>query len=509
MQGKGIIKFFLVMMALVCIWQFVLTFPTKDVEANAEESALSFGETGSDGYNKRLSTYLDSVSSEVVWPTPFKDYTYQELKNAQLAYGLDLVGGMSVVMQVDLREYIRSLAQGTNDPPFVNALKSAADAQKTSQADFVTLFQQEFERANPDKKLASYFLNTGDDDNTLNINSPNAKVISWIRTESTATVKRTYDMLRERIDRLGVVQPNISLDASRDMIIAELPGIKNPKRARKILEATSKLEFWQTYRNNDDNWKIIQTLQEMDTKLKNKYGTDTVNLDIPETITRIDTTFAVDSSGNNLAEIESIDSLQVPNPALQQQTAGPLFSLLTPNAQLSQDGQGSPILGFAKRNDKRIIDSLFRDESIQNMLPRDLELVWSRKGDVYEKEDGEKFEQYSLYGIKKRAGETAPLEGDVITTAGTQNNSGQIEVTLGMNSEGASTWYQMTKRASDNGKREIGITLDNEMVSSPSVRNGAISGGRTSISGQFDVQEANDLAQILEIGKLPAFKKLL
>ena len=494
------------MMALVCIWQFVLTFPTKNVESNAEESALSFGETGSDGYNKRLSTYLDSVSSEVVWPTPFKDYTYQELKNAQLAYGLDLVGGMSVVMQVDLRDYIRSLAQGTNDPPFDNALDAAAAAQSNTQTDFVTLFQDEFEEANPDKKLASYFLNTGDDDNTLNINSSNAETIRWIRLESTGTVKRTYEMLRERIDRLGVVQPNISLDASRDMIIAELPGIKNPKRARKILEATSKLEFWHTYRNNDENWKIIQTLQDMDTKLKNVLGTDTVAMDIPETITRIDTTFVSDSLGNVTTEIASIDSLQVPNPELLQQSAGPLFSLLTPNAQLSSDGQGSPVIGFAKRNDKRIIDSLFKHESIQNMLPGDLTLMWSRKGDVFEMEEGgEKFEQYSLYGIKKRdKDDVAPLEGDVITTAGTQNNSGQIEVTLGMNSEGASTWYQMTKRASDNGKREVGIVLDNEVVSSPSVRNGAISGGRTSISGNFDVQEANDLAQILEIGKLPA-----
>lgn len=506
MQGKGLIKFFLVLMALVCIWQFFLSTKTSSVDQEAVEYALSYGEEGSKAYNDKLGVYLDSISSEVVWESPFKDYTYQDLKNSQLAYGLDLVGGMSVVMQVDLSEYLLALARDNNTgPPFEDALKTAKQNQANNNTDFVTLFVDAFEAANPGESLAPYFLNTGDDDNTLNINSSNDVVASWLRTKSTGVVKNTYERLRERIDKLGVVQPNVSLDAARDMIVVELPGIKNPARARAFLEATAKLEFWQTYRNSDNNFQIIQAFAEMDERLSKLNSTeDTTKADIPEFISQVDTTFVTDSLGNNTTEIASIDTIQVPNPEFAQREAGPLFKIFAPNTSAGQDGQGSPIMGFAKPNDTTAINGLFARSEVQNMLPRDLTLMWGYKPDVNTDEEGNEFEQVFLYGIKKRPGDVAPLEGDVITTAATQNNQGQIEVTLGMNSEGATTWYKMTKLASDNGKREIGIVLDNEVVSCPSVRNGAISGGRTSISGGFNVQEAEDLARILEIGKLPA-----
>ena len=505
MQGKGIIKFFLVLMALVCIWQFLLTLPTKTVERNAEEYALSGGNNvGSSLYNDRLGDYLDSMSNEVVQPTPFKDYTYQDLKNSQLAYGLDLVGGMSVVMQVDLSEFLLSLSQDSNDEAFDKALAAAKEAQRNTQEDFVTLFSNAYEEANPSGSLAQYFLNTGDDDNQLNVKSTNAETVRWIRSEADGTVKRTYELLRERIDKLGVVQPNVSLDAARDMIIVELPGIKNAKRAREFLTATATLEFWQTYRNNDNNSKIIQAFVDIDTKLdKVMGGADTTATDEPEFIERLDTVYVKDDLGNDLAEIDTIIPLQVPNPAVAQQ-AGPLFEKFQPNTRLSQDGSGSPILGFAKGNDRAYIDELFAKPEVQNILPRDLTLMWGYKPEILEDADGEEIEQYYLYGIKKRKGDVAPLDGSVITSAGTQNDQGSIEVTLGMNQEGAGTWFKMTKQASENGKREVGIVLDNQVVSSPSVRNGPISGGRTSISGNFSVQEANDLARVLEIGKLPA-----
>lgn len=506
MQGKGLIKFFLVLMALVCIWQFFLSTKTNTVDQEAVEYALSHGEQGTEAYNEKLGVYLDSISSEVVWESPFKDYTYQDLKNSQLAYGLDLVGGMSVVMQVDLSDYLMQLARDNNTgPPFEDALKTAKQNQANENSDFVTLFVDAFEAANPDQSLAPYFLNTGDDDNTLNINSSNAVVASWLRTKSTGVVKNTYERLRERIDKLGVVQPNISLDAARDMIVVELPGIKNPARARAFLEATAKLEFWQTYRNSDNNFQIIQAFADMDERLSKLNSTeDTTKSDVPEFISQVDTTYVADTLGNTTTEIASIDTIQIPNPEFSQREAGPLFSLFAPNTSGGQDGQGSPIMGFARPNDTSAISALFRNPAVQNMLPRDLSLMWGYKPSVDLNEDGEEISQMFLYGIKKRKGDIAPLEGDVITTASTQTNQGQIEVTLGMNNEGATTWYKMTKFASENGAREIGIVLDNEVVSCPSVRNGPISGGRTSISGGFDVQEAGDLARILEIGKLPA-----
>ena len=506
MQGKGLIKFFLVLMALVCIWQFFLSTKTNTVDQEAVEYALSHGEEGTAAYNEELGKYLDSISSEVVWESPFKDYTYQDLKNSQLAYGLDLVGGMSVVMQVDLSEYLMALARDNNTgPPFEDALKTAKTNQSNNNTDYITLFVDAFEAANPDQSLAPYFLNTGDDDNTLNINSSNDVVASWLRTKSTGVVKNTYERLRERIDKLGVVQPNISLDAARDMIVVELPGIKNPARARAFLEATAKLEFWQTYRNSDNNFQIIQAFSEMEERL-GKIGTieDTTKIDIPEFITQQDTIYVTDSLGNATAEIQEINPIQVPNPEFTPREAGPLFSLFAPNTSGGQDGQGSPIMGFARPNDTSAINDLFQNPAVQNMLPRDLTLMWGYKPNVDVDADGVEVSQMFLYGIKKRTGDVAPLEGDVITTASTQNNQGQIEVTLGMNNEGATTWYKMTKFASENGSREVGIVLDGEVVSCPSVRNGPISGGRTSISGGFDVQEADDLARILEIGKLPA-----
>jgi SecD/SecF fusion protein len=506
MQGKGLIKFFLVLMALVCIWQFFLSTKTNTVDQKAVEYALSYGEQGTEAYNEKLGTYLDSISSEVVWDSPFKDYTYQDLKNSQLAYGLDLVGGMSVVMQVDLREYIQALARDNNTgPPFEDALKTAKANQANNNTDFVTLFVDAYEAANPDGSLAPYFLNTGDDDNMLNINSSNDVVASWLRTKSTGVVKNTYELLRERIDKLGVIQPNISLDAARDMIVVELPGIKNPARARAFLVATAKLEFWQTYRNSDNNFQIIQAFSDMDERLGKLNTTeDTTKADVAEFISKVDTVYVVDTLGNATTEIASIDTIQLPNPEFSQREAGPLFSLFAPNTSAGQDGQGSPIMGFARPNDTSAINALLAKSEVQNMLPRDLTLMWGYKPNVDVDAEGVEISQMYLYGIKKRKGDIAPLEGDVITTASTQNNQGQIEVTLGMNNEGSTTWFKMTKFAAENGAREVGIVLDDEVVSCPSVRNGAISGGRTSISGGFNIQEADDLARILEIGKLPA-----
>ena len=238
----------------------------------------------------------------------------------------------------------------------------------------------------------------------------------------------------------------------------------------------------------------------MDERL-GKIGTieDTTKIDIPEFITQQDTIYVTDSLGNATAEIQEINPIQVPNPEFTPREAGPLFSLFAPNTSGGQDGQGSPIMGFARPNDTSAINDLFQNPAVQNMLPRDLTLMWGYKPNVDVDADGVEVSQMFLYGIKKRTGDVAPLEGDVITTASTQNNQGQIEVTLGMNNEGATTWYKMTKFASENGSREVGIVLDGEVVSCPSVRNGPISGGRTSISGGFDVQEADYLARILEI----------
>ena len=519
MQGKGIIKFFLVMMALVCIWQFVLTIPTRGVENDADDYADKTSETH-DGWEDARSNYLDSVSSEVVWSIPgMKDYTYQDLKNSQLALGLDLKGGMSVVMQVDLQDYLKTLAFG-NAPPtaeFQKALTSAVAAQQTSQTDLITLFQQSYEAIDPNVKLTNFFANNRDEENPLDVNSTNSEVTRYLRTLSDGTVQQTYEMLKERIDRLGVVQPNLSLDASRDLIIAELPGIRNPERARAFLQSAAKLEFWKTYRNSDENGKVLNAIVDLDKRLDALLTNDTTKLDIPETITVQDTSYVQDSLGNNTTEIAEITEREAPNPELQNQTGGPLLSRLALNTSFGQGGQGSPIVGFAEGNDRNYINKLIYSDverqvlkpELTGILPQDLTLMWAKKPDIITNNDGEESEQYYMYAIKKRQGAVAPLEGDVVTKASSGNNQGQIEVSMSMNTQGAQTWYQMTNEAYNNGGREIAIVLDNEVVSAPGVNNGAIAGGRSSISGGFTLQEADDLSRILEIGKLPARPKII
>ena len=452
MQGKGIIKFFLVLMALVCIWQFVLTIPTRGVESDAEDHANNLAGdriTNTDGWEDARSEYLDSMTSEVVWSIPgMKDYTYQDLKNSQLALGLDLKGGMSVVMQVDLQDYLRKLAFG-NAPPtaeFDLALKNAAAAQATSQTDFITLFQNEFERIDPNVKLTNFFSNSRDEENPLDINSSNAEVGRYLRQISDGTVQQTYEMLKERIDKLGVVQPNISLDAGRDLIIAELPGIRNAERARGIMQGVAKLEFWKTYRNNDENGKVLNAIVALDKKLESMESNDTTIVDIPETITVIDTTYVLDSLGNSTDEIASTAEREIPNPELANQTGGPLLQKLSLNTGFGSDGRGSPIVGFAESNDRDFINKkLYVDGDMERMelrpeikgiLPQDLTLMWSKKPDIVTNADEEDTEQYYLYAIKKSSGQAPPLDGSVVTKASSGNNQGQIEVSMSMNTEG-------------------------------------------------------------------------
>ncbi|MEL6924202.1 MAG: protein translocase subunit SecDF, partial [Bacteroidota bacterium] len=256
-QGKGLIKFFLVVMTLVCIMQYFFLYPTGQVEDDAEAHAQSladqFPETNQDSVFKAARTaYLDSMSSEEIFSIPMlKSFTYSELKARQLALGLDLKGGMSVVLQVDLREFIKALAKDNQDKTFLNALEQATAAQASAQSDYVSLFADAYEAQNTDVSLAEVFGNNPVLEDDINIETTDDEVIRLIREKANETVQQTFRRLKERIDKLGVTQPNVSLDAGRDLIIVELPGIDNPERAREFLQAAAKLEFWNTYRIDD------------------------------------------------------------------------------------------------------------------------------------------------------------------------------------------------------------------------------------------------------------------
>jgi SecD/SecF fusion protein len=489
MQGKGIIRFFLVAMVLVSLVQYLFMLPTRKVEKQAEEFANKTASNASEEERPVVlkaarAAYLDSMSSETVLKIPLlPSFTYQDLKSRQLALGLDLKGGMSVVLQVDLRELIRSLANNAEDPTLNEALEKATAAQANTQDDYVTLFVRNW-RAITKEKLAPLFATTLEG---VNYETSDGEVERELRKQADKTVNLTFQMLSKRIDKLGVTQPNISVDEARDLITVELPGIDNPERARTFLQAAAALEFWEAYRITDNN--LFNAFIEADTRLATQLKTSE---DKERTIQRIDTTYQVDSTGNFTQDIARIDTIYE-----QDFVGGPLLS----NISLFQQGS---VLGFVERNKKDLVMGYLSREDMKSLFPKDIKFMYSRQP-VVDPTTKALTTQYELYAVKVPRNGKAPLEGDVVTNASADPdpNTGQMQVSLNMNQRGAKTWANMTTKAANEGNREIAIVLDNEVVSAPRV-NGPITGGRSSITGNFTTQEAKDLASILEVGKLPA-----
>lgn len=508
MQSKGIIKFFLVLFTLIVGIQFLYMIPTRKVESQAEayardRSASSSEKDKETDYKVARTAYLDSMSSEKIFRVPLiKDFTYEELKSKQLALGLDLKGGMSIILQVDLRDFIRSLANQSEDPEFIKALDQASERFKRSQTDYVTLFGEEFQKVANGKKLANIFILNETFRDQINFETPDGEVIRMIREMANETVKLTFKRLKDRIDKTGVVQPNVSLDENRDLILVELPGFDNPERARKLLQATAKLEFYDVYRITDAG--ISAAFLEADNKLKRmSSGVDTTLEEVS-----MDTTYSYvyDSLG------QVVDStLQLVEAGAEDLSGGgPLLSQLMLN--MSAEGLSSPpaVMGTASKNKKNIVTEYLNRPDIKALFPRDLEFRWSQKpGKDFT--TGETTDAYSLYAIrKKRGSDAAPLEGDRVTDARTSSDptTGEVVVSLNMDTRGARIWADMTTKAAQDNNREVAILLDDEVVSAPSVRQ-PITGGSSQITGDFSLQEATDLANILQVGKLPAKTRII
>jgi SecD/SecF fusion protein len=501
MQGKGIIKLFFWLLLIVTVLQFFFMYPTRKAEKAADEYAEQVaskfsGEEALDAGKAARLSYLDSISSEKIFSIPFfKDFTYDELKNRQLAYGLDLKGGMSAVLQVDLKDLLINLSNSSRDENFRKALDDADAAQQNSQSDYITLFSRAYENLNTDKKLSTIFMRNPGLREDINANTTNGEVARILREKADETVNLTFMRLKQRIDKLGVTQPNVSLDASRDLITVEMPGIENPERARKMLVSAAKLEFWNTYRLSDNNGAIANAITQMDTKLKNLEG------GVEETVAEFDTTWTqtLDDLGNPTGDSTFTTVPKQMDPFAQM---GPLLSLLQMQPRYSDN-----VIGLAEKNKKDAIDAMLARPEVQGMLPADLKLLWSNKPVSFEGVEGEDGieDMYQLYMIKMDPGkESAPLTGDVIVDASQgPNPNGEIAVNLRMDANGTRTWGEMTTAASQGGAREIAIVLDDEVVSAPRV-NSPITGGSSEITGNFSVQEASDLSSILEVGKLPA-----
>lgn len=512
MQGKGIVKFFLVVMALVTLMQYLFLLPTRKTEKNADEYAGTVAanypeDEQRSAFKEARTSFLDSMSNEVVFSFPLiKDFTYQELKSRQLALGLDLKGGMSVVLQVDLREFIHTLANNSKDPTFLEALNQASEAQKSAQSDFVTLFADAFRNvAGTDKKLSPYFAANSTLRDQINYETPDAEVITILRTKANETVNLTFQRLKDRIDEFGVTQPNVSLDAARDLIVVELPGVDNPERARNFLQATAKLEFWDVYRVSDQG--VIAAFIEADKKLEKMNSGEEAEEDAPSV--RIDSSYSYvrDTNGSIVDSMLVLDTISS-DAGLLAGSNGPLTKLLTLNDGATGTLSFVPsVMGVARKNQIDKINSYLDRPEIKAIFPRDLAFRWSAKPIPGEElPDGmEGVDVYELYAIKKNRGDQAPLEGDrvVRATSSPDPQTGEIQVSLSMDGQGTKIWRDMTTKAAQNNNREIAIVLDDKVVSAPRV-NEPIPSGNSSISGNFSVQEGQDLASILEIGKLPA-----
>ncbi|MBE9467972.1 MAG: protein translocase subunit SecDF [Bacteroidetes bacterium] len=507
MRNKGVIKVFAILFALVCVYHLSFTWVTNNVQKDAKEYA-----------NEDIvkeNQYLDSISGKTVYNfLGIRKFSYKECKERELNLGLDLKGGMNVTLEISVVDVIKAMSNNSKDKTFVNAVKLAQKQMRNSQKDFVTLFGEAFEEIDPNGKLAAIF-NTVDLKEKISFNSTNEEVLSVIREETSDAIDNSYNILRSRIDRFGVTQPNIQRLENTGRVLVELPGIKDPERVRKLLQGTASLEFWETYDNKEiyqyllaanNKLKEIQTaektLKEEAEASKNKNDKknivkkkkETVNVD---TIEEKESSLIEQIEGDSLAT-DSSSAFQ----AKQMAKNYPLFSILTPRTNRKGELLQGAAIGYANKMDTAKINSYFHLQQIRTLFPRNIKLLWGIKSI----DEAENF--YELIAIKITSREGKPaLTGEVVTSSRAEfgQNKASAEVSLSMNGEGSKIWARLTK---DNIGSQIAIVLDNYVYSYPVV-NLEIRGGRSSISGNFTIAEAKDLANILKSGKLPAPAKII
>ncbi|MEP7195334.1 MAG: protein translocase subunit SecDF [Saprospiraceae bacterium] len=514
-DNYGMVKWIFGAILAVSLYQFILYIPTAKVERSADQFATEIASAQTDElvkydvYKDARTRYLDSLSNVKIFSIPMlKDYTYTDLKKQQLGLGLDLKGGLSTILQIDLREFLESLSGKSQDPAFKAALSAAAERQKSSQADYISLFVDEYKKQNSGRSLASLFGRSSSLKDKINTQSSDADVTRLIRDLANQTVKTTFERVKDRIDKFGVTQPNVSLDKNRDMIIVELPGIDNPARARKYLQASAKLEFWDVYRISDAG--LGESFINADKKLKALGKGDSSGIEKPKFRTQARYEYKRDSLGTKLdSTFAGTDT--IPENIDPMSDKGPLLSILSLNGASSKGLSFSPaVMGTVDKSNRERILAILNSDEVKNLFPNDIEFKLGAKP-FKDYQTKEATNSYELYGIKKRQGsDLATLDGERVAraSANPDNVTGQVVVSLSMDPKGAKIWGDMTTRASQDNNREIAIALDDEIVSAPRV-NEPILGGSSQISGSFSIDEAKDLANILQVGKLPAKTKIV
>jgi SecD/SecF fusion protein len=492
MQNKGAIRIFAILLGLVCLYQLSFTVATRMAESTYEEMRV----TDADEADKYLEDYKYNIL--------VKEYSYMECKERELNLGLDLKGGMNVTLEISLQEMIRSLSNNSPDSTFNQAIRQATERMTDAQEDFVTLFGEEFEKIDPNARLASPAIFGYTLKEKIKGDASNAEVLEVIKAEKEAAIEQAFEVLRTRIDKFGVTQPNIQRLEGSDRILVELPGVKEPDRVRKLLQGTAKLEFWETYENQEVYGYLAEAnkvLRDMQAGVEKKDTTaveegaeeplevvEEVEEDTTQSLTDLFGKADGDSAEADLGE-ESIEDLQKNNP---------LFAVMSPAA--SQDGlYRGPVVGYASVKDTAKVNEYLGMDRVRNIFPRDLKFYWTVKS--IDPKDPAQVHQLVAIKVTSRDGEP-PLDGSAISDA--NKDFGQFgaspEVSMMMTPDGANAWKRLT---GENVGRSIAIVLDDYVYSFPTVQ-GEISGGRSSITGNFTIAEAEDLATVLKAGKLPA-----
>ena len=503
MQNRGAIKAIAMILAIACAYQLSFTFVARNIEKKAARYAEGFPV---ELQQERQQSYLDSIKSQKV----FLGFTYKQVKEREINLGLDLKGGMNVMLEISVEDVVRALSNDSQDPIFNAALSQARSEQKNSAEDFITLFSRAYADLSGNAPLALIF-NTQELREKITPTSTNEQVIRVLREEAESAIDNSFNVLRSRIDRFGVTQPNIQKIGASGRILVELPGVKEPERVRKLLQGTASLEFWLTY-NNTEIFPMLEQANAVVKELQKASDAaaageeqqalqDTEVVDVTEITDGQVTEVAVSEESAEqdlLAELENRpDAAAMTGADEAVMDEFPLFAKLSP--ALSETGQimNGPVIGYAKSYDTAAVNSMLNTPQVRMLLPRDVKLMWGVKPiDPAET-------TYELYAIKANTRDgKAPLDGSAVADAkGDFAEQGSAaEVSMTMTPTGAKTWARMT---ADNIGEFIAIVLDGYVYSAPRV-NSEIPNGRSSISGQFTIQEAKDLANVLKSGKLPA-----
>ena len=502
MQNRNFIKIVAVVFALICLYQLSFTWVADGVESDAIEYAESYNENEREA---KVKQYLDSINSEEVYDIFIAQYTYADCKQRELNLGLDLKGGMNVTLEVMVVDVLKALSNNSSDELFNTSIQNALKAQENSQDDFVTLFGIEYEKLSPNNGLAVIFTSQLKD--KVKINATNNQVIDVLKLEVEDAISRSFNILRSRIDRFGVTQPNIQRLETAGRILVELPGIKDPERARKLLQSTAQLEFWETYEYSE----LFQSLENVNTYLRETNVVDSTEILENNEDSKIETAESNEDisdlidDDNLLADLET-DSLSADSADQlsfeEFAQNNPLYAVLYPNVNQQNQIQPGPVVGFCAVKDTSELNNYLNDPAVMKFFPVDVKFAYTVK--PYDTE--ERFIQLVALRVTNRDGKAA-MDGDVVTDAsqafGQYNSS--AEVSMSMNQEGAKQWKRLT---AENIGKSIAIVLDGFVYSYPTVQS-EISGGRSSISGDFSVNEAKDLANILKSGKLPAPARII